>query len=167
MDYFNKITVEKLKLDVSLKKVDELTEEINSTIDPKEKIKFQQEIVTLLEELLEQIPQNDKLKNELAYAYNDLSWLNIRLSAFKKAEEYILKAEKLEQPILPLKCNLAHSYLLQNNFTAAKKLYLELINQKNSKNQSYISTILRDFETLKIDGINHIDFDKIKEILNS
>ena len=96
-----------------------------------------------------------------------MSWLNIRLSSFKTAEDNILKAQKLEQSILPLKCNLAHSYLLQNNFTKAKKLYLELINQKNSKNQSYISTILRDFETLKIDGINHIGFEKIKEILNS
>ena len=167
LDYFNKITIEKLKLDVNLKKVDELTEEINSTINPKEKIKFQQEIVTLLEELLEQIPQNDKLKNELAYAYNDLSWLNIRLSSFKTAEENILNAQKLEQPILPLKCNLAHSYLLQDNFVEAKKLYLELISQKNSKNQPYNFTILKDFETLKIDGINHKDFDTIKEILIS
>ncbi len=167
LDYFNKITIEKLKLVVSLKKVSELTEEINSTIIPKEKIIFQQEIVLLLEELLGQIPQNDKLKNELAYAYNDLSWLNIRLSSFKTAEDNILKAQELEQPILPLKCNLAHSYLLQNDFTKAKKLYLELINKKNSKNQPYISTILKDFEMLKIDGINHKGFEKIKKILIS
>ena len=47
LDYFNNITNEKLKLDAILKKVDDLTEEINSTINVNEKIIFQQEIVEL------------------------------------------------------------------------------------------------------------------------
>ena len=165
LEYFNRITLDKLKLDSILKKVDDLTEEINSTINPKEKIIFQQKIVEKLENLYEKIPHNDKLKNELVYAYNDLSWLNIRLSSFKKAEQIILKAQKLEQPILPLKCNLAHSYLLQDNFMEAKKLYLELTNERNSNNEPYKSTILKDFEKFKIEGINHIGFDKIKKLI--
>ncbi len=164
LDYFNQITIEKIKVDSTLKKVDDLTREINSTIHPKEKIIFQQEIIEMLEEFFKKTPQNNKLKNELAYAYNDLSWLYLRLKKFSKAEHIILKARSLDQPVLSLKCNLAHSYLLQDKFVKAKDLYLELANEKNSNNEPYISTILSDFEKLKTDGINHKDFDKIKNL---
>ncbi|MCF6295890.1 MAG: tetratricopeptide repeat protein [Flavobacteriaceae bacterium] len=164
LDYFNQITIEKIKVDSTLKKVDDLTREINSTIYPKEKLVFQLKIVEILEQLLIEFPENNKLKNELAYAYNDLSWLYLRLKKFSKAEHIILKARSLEQPVLSLKCNLAHSYLLQDKFVKAKDLYLELANEKNSNNEPYISTILSDFEKLKTDGINHKDFDKIKNL---
>jgi len=165
LDYFNTITIEQLQLDGAFKKVDELTQEINSTIKADEKIIDQQKIVETLEKLIDYYPQNKKLKNELAYAYNDLSWLNLRLKHYKVAENVILKAQKLEQTILPLKCNLAHSYLLQDKFAKAKGVYLEFINEKNTDNEPFGITVLRDFDTLKTDGIVHKDFDRIKSLL--
>jgi tetratricopeptide (TPR) repeat protein len=163
--YFSSITLKELELTRLFKKVDTLTEEINSTRLPNEKIIFQKKIVKLLKDAFKRYPENEKVINELAYAYNDLAWLNLRLGNFENAETVILKAFKLEQPIIALKCNLAHSLLLQNKFEQAKSLYLEIKSEKNSNNEPYSLTVLRDFKTLIEDGFNHHDFERIKEIL--
>ncbi|MCJ7468273.1 MAG: tetratricopeptide repeat protein [Maribacter sp.] len=164
--YFNQITGEALQVKKVFKEVDQLTEEINSTIIVTEKIDFQQTIVNQLEELHLQFLDNDKIKNELAYGYNNLSWLFLRLKQFSEAENIIVKAQLLEQPILPLKANLAHSYLLQDNYLRAKNLYKEFINETNAQNEPYSITILKDLNILQADGIDHKDFDKIRILLN-
>lgn len=164
-DYFNTITMEQLSLDAVLKKVDGLMEEINGTIEPLEKMAFQLKIVELLENLRENYPANEPLKNELAHAYNDTAWLHLRLSAYAKAEASILKALKLGLPIASLTCNLAHAHLLQGRYEKAKSLYLQLINKRNSENVSYGRVVLKDFEKLEADGIRNPDFDQIKNIL--
>jgi hypothetical protein len=164
-DYFSQINAEELKLKTTFQKVDFLAEEKLTTSIPKEKIIFQNQIVEKLELLSDEFPENEKLKNELAYAYNDLAWLFLRLNDPKNAETTIRKAEKLKQPIASLQCNLGHSYLLQDNFSKAKESYAALINQKNSKNQTYKTVILEDFETLKNDGIYLDNFDTIAALL--
>lgn len=164
-EYFSQIDLEDLRIKSAFKKADFLSEEILSTSIPKEKIIFQKQIVEILENLFQDFFENEKLKNELAYAYNDLSWLFLRLNDPKNAEITILKAKKLEQPIVSLQCNLAHSYVLQDNFNKAKEIYAALINQKNSKNQSYKTVILEDLENLKKDGIYLDSFDQIAKIL--
>ncbi|MDZ7614197.1 MAG: hypothetical protein U5K51_11250 [Flavobacteriaceae bacterium] len=51
--------------------------------------------------------------------------------------ETINNAEKLEAVTIPsLQCNLAHSYLLQNQFNEAKELYLALSFEKNKDHES-------------------------------
>jgi hypothetical protein len=167
LEYFETLTEEQLLSEVTLKKVDALIEEINSTIVPAEKIEFQLKIVDLLENVYNQYPENAKIANELGYAYNDLSWLYIRTKAFKKAETTVLKASKLEFPVLPLKCNLAHSYLLQDKFDQSQPLYLEFVNGKRTANEPLEVSIMRDFEILKNDGVYHQDFEKIKDLLKS
>lgn len=164
-EYFSSITLNELELNTVFKKVDELTQDINSTILPNEKIVFQNRIVKLLEKTFKRYSENEKLINELAYAYNDLAWLNIRIGKFENAETIILKAFNLEQPIIALKCNLAHSVLLQDKFEKAKALYLEFKNEKNSNNEPYSFTVLRDFKKLEEDGFNHEHFERIKAIL--
>lgn len=165
--YFKTLTEEQLLSEVTLKKVDALIEEINSTIVAAEKIVFQLNIVDQLENVHKKYPENAKIANELGYAYNDLSWLYIRTKAFKKAETTVLKASKLEIPILPLKCNLAHSYLLQDKFDQSQPLYLEFVNGKRIANEPLEVSILRDFDILKNDGVYHQDFEKIKDLLKS
>jgi len=160
-DYYSKINIEELKLKSTFKKVDLLSEDILSTSIPKEKIIFQQQIVEELEKLFHDFSENEKLKNELAYAYNNFAWLFLRLNEPKKAEIIIRKAQKLSQPIVSLQCNLAHSYLIQNKLSQAKEIYAALLHQKNSDNQSYQKIIIEDFETLKKDGISKSVFEKI------
>ncbi len=165
LEYFKTLTEEQLLSEVTLKKVDAFIEEINSTIVPAEKIVFQLKIVDLLEEVYKAYPENAKIVNELGYAYNDLSWLYIRIKEFKKAEITVLTASKLELPILPLKCNLAHSYLLQDKFDESQRLYLEFVNGKRIENEPLKVSIARDFQTLTNDGVYHQDFEKIKSLL--
>ncbi len=164
-DYYSKINLEELKLKTTFQKVDFLAEEKLTTSIPKEKIIFQKQIIEKLELLSDEFPENEKLKNELAHAYNDLAWLFIRLNDPIKAETTIRKAKELKQPIASLQCNLGHSYLLKGDFNKAKELYTALINQKNSKNQTYKIVILEDFATLKKDGINLDSFDTIATFL--
>ncbi len=79
LNYFDTVTLEQLTLDSTFRKVDDLNEEINGTLLPQEKMVFQLKIVALLENQFEDYPQNEKLKNELTFANNHLSSLNLRL----------------------------------------------------------------------------------------
>lgn len=164
-DFFSQVKNEDLAFNRAIRNNELITEKIYDTAEPEQKAVLQQEIVSALQELYEQYPESDKIKNELAYAYNDLAWFFLRTKQFQKCEKIIKKAQKLEQPIPSLQCNLAHCYLLQNRFNEAKELYQELSFEKNKEFESYKKIILEDFEKLEMDGIDHPDILKIKEMM--
>ncbi len=163
--YFNAITKEKLTVQSCLKKGDALTEEINSTIIPTEKLVFQNQIVTLLEESLRGFPDHASLKNDLVLAYNNLAWLHIRTKKYAQAESIIKKAMELNQPHNPLLCNLAHAYLLQGRVAEAKSLYAQLLHKENSEKDFFKTVIQKDVNTLKKDGANNKSIAEINKIL--
>jgi tetratricopeptide (TPR) repeat protein len=76
INYFETITLEQLSLDSTFRKIDDLIEEINGTLNPVEKITFQKKIVELLKKQGANYPQNEKIKNELTLACNNLESLN-------------------------------------------------------------------------------------------
>lgn len=161
-DYFSQISLAQLRLTQTYKKINALTEDIHSTIRPVEKIVFQNLIVVLLEEQLAHLPQDEKLRDNLAEAYNNLSWLHLQLNQPEKAEEIILKAQTLLKSLTPsLQCNLAHSFLLQNRVDEAKKQYDSLFHQNSDDKEAYSNIIRKDFEKLKNQGVFHQDFEKI------
>ena len=163
LDYFTGINEEHLSEHHVLRKVNNLKEEIDETIYPSEKMVFQQEIMNLLEDNFNKYPTIDRLKFELALAHVNMSWLQLRLEEFGDAEETILKAPILESPLLSLSCNLAHSYLLRDDMDKAMALYAELSEKVNDLNESYMEIILKDFETLRRDGIDHAGFKIVAE----
>jgi tetratricopeptide (TPR) repeat protein len=163
-DYFNGVSLPQLQLENTYKKIRELTEEIHSTIHPKEKIVFQNLIVALLEEQSERLPQHEKLKTSLADEFNTLAWLYLQLNQPKEAETTLLKAQSLGKNLPAMQCNLAHSYLLQNKPAEAKNLYISLFNQRSSENEPYVEIILRDLDKLKNIGVYHADFQHIKDL---
>ena len=164
-NYFENLTHEQLLSQRTLRQVDVLIKDINSTQVPAEKLNFQLEIVSLLEAVLDQYPENVKIAHELVNAYNDLSWLYIRVKDFKKAETTALKAAAMDLPILPLTCNLAHSYLLQDQFESSRDLYLEFLKNKRGSEAPQEASILKDFQILTQDGIYHEDFERIKALI--
>lgn len=164
-DFFNHVKNEDLAFNRAVRNNELITEKIYGIAAPEQKAVLQQEIVSSFEKLNEQYPESDKIKNELAYAYNDLAWLLLRSEKFGGAEETIKYAQKLDQPVPSLQCNLAHSYLLQNQFNKAKELYQALSFEKNKEYESYKKIILEDFEKLKLDGIVHPDMVKIRELI--
>ncbi|MDZ4147763.1 MAG: tetratricopeptide repeat protein [Flavobacteriaceae bacterium] len=163
-DYFNRISLPQLQLENTYKKIHELTEDIHSTIHPKEKIVFQNLIVALLEEQSEHLPQHEKLKTSLADELNSLAWLYLQLNQPKEAEITLMKAQSLGKNLPAMQCNLAHSYLLQNKLTEAKNIYTSLFDQRSTENESYVAIILRDLDKLKNGGVYHADFRQIKEL---
>lgn len=163
LDYFTAINEEYLSLHHVLRKVNNLKEQIDETIYPEEKMVFQQEIMNLLKDNLNKYPNNDRLKFELALAHVNMSWLQLRLQEYDKAEQTILDAPILESPLLSLSCNLAHSYLLQEDMEKAMELYEKLSKKVNDQNESYKAIILKDFETLRKDGIDYEGFNVVTE----
>ena len=162
-DYFTSINEENLSLHHILRKVNNLKERIDETIYPSEKMVFQQEIMKLLKDNFNKYPSNDRLKYELALAHVNMSWLQLRLKEFHNAEQTILDAPIMESPLLSLTCNLAHSYLLKDEMDKAMVLYGELSEKVNNQNESYMEIILKDFDTLRRDGINHDGFKTVTE----
>jgi len=164
-DFFKNVKNEDLAFNRAIRNIELIAEKIYDTTGPEQKAALQQEVVSTLETLNEQYPESDKIKNELAYAYNDLAWLLLRCKKFSSARKTIKNAQKLEQPIPSLQCNLAHSYLFQNKYEQAIPIYRALSYEKNKDLESYRKIILEDFEKLKIDGIDHPDVVKIKEMI--
>ena len=162
--YFNSIDEEHLSLQLVFRKINGLKEEIDGTIEPTEKIVFQQEIMELLSAKSKEYPHNDRLREALVYAHVNLSWLHLRIGDFIKAEKIVVSAPKLKNPGLSLQCNLAHSYLLQDNLEEATRLYKMLWEQTDSENEKYRDVILKDFEILKNDGIQHSGFEAVKQM---
>ena len=163
LDYFTTINEDHLSLHHVLRKANNLKEQIDETIYPEEKMVFQQEIMNLLKDSFNKYPNNDRIKYELALAHVNMSWIQLRIKEYDKAEQTILDAPILESPLLTLSCNLAHSYLLKSDMDKAMVLYEELSKKVNDQNESYKSIILKDFDTLRKDGINHDGFNIVAE----
>lgn len=161
LEYFNSISLEALSLQYVNYKASEFREEMNSTILPSEKLTFQKELTKLLEEKHHQFPQNIDFKSQLAMAYNDLAWLLLRLGQPKKARASIVKGLSLDNNSPILKCNLAHTYLLENNTEKAMQLYLELVEANKTSEDNFKEIITKDMDILMGDGANKIPLEAV------
>ena len=161
LDYFSSIDVEQLTQNWVLLRIDDLSEEIDSTILPKEKIEFQIKIVEILKAKSKEFPKNERFKKELAAALNNLSWLYLRLDQIDTAIQTIGKAQLLKQAVRSLKCNLGHALLLRGNYEEAKEQYLAYLNEVMAQDHFARQTIARDIQVLKNDGVVHEGFDRI------
>ena len=61
--------------------------------------------------------------------------------------------------------NLAHAYLLDNQFDKAKAIYLENKDAKLHDGRAFSQSVLDDFKELQEAGISHPDMEKIKALL--
>ncbi len=83
-----------------------------------------------------------------------------------KALQYLEKAEKLDNANLGVQLNLAHVYLLSNQYAKAKAIYKKHKNQNIDAKTSFKSKAIQDFEDLEKSGIFSDDFKKVIEKLN-
>jgi tetratricopeptide (TPR) repeat protein len=60
--------------------------------------------------------------------------------------------------------NLAHAYLLDNQFDKAKAIYLENKDAKLHDGRAFTQSVLDDFKELQEAGITHPDMDKVKAL---
>lgn len=93
--------------------------------------------------------------------YNAIGTNYILTKQYGKAIKFLKEGEKLDDSELLLKLNLAHAYLLNNNYSAARSIYKEYQSQNVTDSLSWNQKVKLDFETFKKAGIQNNDFDKI------
>ena len=100
--------------------------------------------------------------------YSDLGWYQLFNRKPRESIAASLKALELSpNDAVLIKGNLAHGYLLDNQFDKAKALYLENKDAKLDDERSFRQAVLDDFKELEEAGITHPDTEKIKALLTT
>ena len=100
-----------------------------------------------------------------ALDYNSIGSNYILTKQYGKAIKFLKEGEKLDDTELLIKLNLAHAYLLNDNYSSAKVIYKEYEAQNVSDSLSWEEKIKQDFETFKKLGIQNKDFDRVLKFL--
>ena len=157
--YFNSVDEEYLEISDALIKADAITDKINETIVPSEKLKLQKHIVNQLFISFGEYPKNERLKNEMLNAYIQYSWFALRSNEIAVAEQAIISGFKISPEALTLKANQAHIYLVKNELEKASEIYNSLKLLFNSENESFKKVLETDIEVLKKDGVLKSEID--------
>jgi uncharacterized protein YecT (DUF1311 family) len=100
--------------------------------------------------------------------YSDLGWYQLFKRKPRESIAASLKALELSpDDTVLIKGNLAHGYLLDNQFDQAKAIYLENKDAKLDDERSFRQAVLDDFKELEEAGVTHPDMEKIKALLTT
>ncbi|PRZ20664.1 tetratricopeptide repeat protein [Flavobacterium granuli] len=99
--------------------------------------------------------------------YNAIGTNYILTKQYGKAIKFLKEGVKLDDSELLLKLNLAHAYLLNNNYSAAKAIYKEYQTQNVTDSLSWSQKVKLDFETFKKAGLSSGDFDRVLKLLGN
>lgn len=100
-----------------------------------------------------------------ALDYNQLGYAYMCSRQYSRAIKAFRDGEKLDSSELLLQMNLAHTYVLNDEFSKAKDIHKKYRGQNVTASQSWENKALSDIENLKAAGINHADFKRIKDLL--
>ncbi|SCX92571.1 tetratricopeptide repeat protein [Flavobacterium caeni] len=93
--------------------------------------------------------------------YNAIGQSYVFTKQYDKAVKFLKDGEKLDATELAIKLNLAHAYLFNGEYSAAKKLHRKYAGQNVSDTQSWKERTRLDFEAFKKAGLSSGDFDNI------
>ncbi len=128
------------------------------------KVKNQRKSILLKEEVLKNVPDNQKIKTDLSSAYGNLSWYLLFDKQFDSAIIYAKEGIKLDKTQTWILTNLAHGYLLNGNYHKARKIYLEYKDKPYIENKNYKTfgeVFISDINELKKAEIHNENFEKI------
>jgi tetratricopeptide (TPR) repeat protein len=97
--------------------------------------------------------------------YNALATYYLYSNQYGKAIKYLKEAELMDSSELLVQLNLAHAYLLNDQYSEAKVLHKKYKNQNVSASESWINRTKIDFDELKTAGIKSEDFNKILKLI--
>lgn len=101
----------------------------------------------------------DGKANSMDYSAIGLNY--ILTKQYGKAIKFLKEGEKLDDSELLLKINLAHAYLLNNEYRSAKAIYKNYQSQNVNDSVSWKQKIIQDFILFKKVGIQSDDFNKV------
>lgn len=101
-----------------------------------------------------------------ALDYNAIGSNYLLTKQYGKAIKFLKEGEKLDDSELLIKLNLAHAYLLNDNYSSAKAIYKEYQSQNVTDSLGWNEKVKLDFEAFKKAGIKNNDFERILKVLN-
>jgi tetratricopeptide (TPR) repeat protein len=116
------------------------------------------------------ITQYARIINEgkaTALDYNAIGFNYILTKQYGKAIKFLQEGEKLDDTVLLIKLNLAHVYLLNDEFRKAKSIYKEYQSQNVNDSLSWIQKIKQDFALFKKVGIQNDDFERVLKLITN
>ncbi len=93
--------------------------------------------------------------------YNAIGYSCLFTRQYEKALKFLKEGEKLDNSELAIKLNLAHAYLLGDDYGAAKKIHKKYQAQNVTDALGWKEKTKLDFEAFKKAGLPSDDFDKI------
>jgi hypothetical protein len=97
--------------------------------------------------------------------YNALGTYYIYSKQYGKAIKYLKEAEIMDNSELLVQLNLAHAYLLNDQYSEAKALHKKHKNQNVSASESWNNRTKMDFDDLKKAGIQSENFERILKLI--
>jgi hypothetical protein len=101
-----------------------------------------------------------------ALDFNTIGNSYLLTKQYGKATKYLKEGEKLDDTELLIKLNLAHAYLLNDNYSKAKSIYKKYQSQNVIDSINWVEKIKLDFQAFQKAGIKSDDFDRILKIIN-
>ncbi len=101
-----------------------------------------------------------------ALDYNTLGNSYLLTKQYGKAIKYLKEGEKLDDTELAIQLNLAHAYLMNDNFSKAKAIYKKYQSQNVTDSLSWNEKINLDFIAFQKAGIKSDDFDRILKLID-
>jgi hypothetical protein len=100
-----------------------------------------------------------------ALDYNAIGTSYLLTKQYGKAIKYLKEGEKLDDTELLIKLNLAHAYLLNDNYKEAKTIYKKYQNQNVTDSLSWSQKTEQDFKAFQKAGIQNEDFERILKLV--
>lgn len=97
--------------------------------------------------------------------YNAIGSCYLLTKQYGKALKYLQAGEKLDNTELLVQLNLAHAFLLNDNYKEAKKIYKKYQNQNVTDSLSWIQKAEQDFKAFQKAGIQNEDFERVLKLI--
>lgn len=117
----------------------------------------------------EAIPKLNTIVSEgkaTALDYSSLGYCYILTKQYAKAFKALEEGEKIDDTELLIKLNLAHAYLVNNDYSAAKAIYKKYQTQNVTDSLSWVEKTKLDFKTFEKAGLPTKDFEKVLKLYN-
>jgi tetratricopeptide (TPR) repeat protein len=100
-----------------------------------------------------------------ALDYNAIGVSYLLTKQYGKAIKYLKEGEKLDDTELLIKLNLAHAYLLNDDYKEAKPIYKKYQKQNVTDSLSWGQKIEQDFKAFQKVGIQNEDFERVLKLM--
>ncbi|MBF4490969.1 hypothetical protein IR010_00335 [Flavobacterium sp. MR2016-29] len=122
-----------------------------------------------LQKYNEAIPKLNTIINEgkaTALDYSSIGYCYILTKQYAKAIKFLKEGEKLDDTELMVKLNLAHVYLVSDDYSEAKAIYKKYQTQNVTDSLSWKEKTKLDFTNFQKAGLPSKDFEKVLKLYN-